>query len=63
MEEYLIVSCNFNCRVDVIASGQHISGLVDQLDEDGRVMIGGNWYPISELMRSTPPRQIGGQYK
>lgn len=49
MEEYLIVSCNFHCPVDVLVSGQRITGHVEQLDEDDRVLIGGKWYPIEEV--------------
>ncbi len=49
MEEYLIVSYNFECPVDVVIAGQHIIGLVEQLDEDDRVMISGKWYPIGEV--------------
>jgi len=48
MEEYLIVSHNFHCPVDVIISGQHITGQVEELDDD-RARIGGAWYPIREM--------------
>lgn len=49
MEEYLIVSHNFGCPVNVIASGQRVTGLVEHIDEDDRVLIGGMWYPIEEV--------------
>jgi len=49
MEEYLIVSCNFHCLVDVIIAGHHVTGLVEQLDEDDRVLIAGQWYSIGEV--------------
>ncbi len=49
MEELLIVSHNFNCHVDVIIAGKRIIGLVEQLDEDDRVLISGKWYPIEEV--------------
>jgi len=49
VEELLIVSHNFNCHVDVIIAGKRIIGLVEQLDEDDRVLISGKWYPIEEV--------------
>lgn len=49
MLEYLIVSFNFQRPVRVIVSGRRIRGLVEQLDEDDRVLIAGQWYPIEEV--------------
>lgn len=43
------MSFNFECPVYVIAAGQRVTGLVEQLDEDDRVLISGNWYPIGEI--------------
>jgi len=60
LEEYLIVSCNFHFPVDVIISGQHISGHVEQLDEDDRVLIAGKWYPIAAIKRPSQSEEIGG---
>lgn len=60
LEKYLVVSCNFHCRVDVVIAGQHITGQVEQLGEDDRVMIGGKWYPIAAIKRPSQTEEIGG---
>lgn len=49
MEEYLIIAHNFKIPVDVILAGRHVTGIVEEIDEDGRVKIKGRWYPMVRL--------------
>jgi len=53
LEEFLIVSHNFQCPVEVVVEGRHISGLVEQLDEEN-VLIAGQWYLIEEVHYASP---------
>jgi len=49
VEEYLIIAHNFKVPVDVILSGRHVIGMVEKIDEYGRVKIKGRWYPMDRL--------------
>jgi len=48
VEEYLIISHNFHCPVDIIVGNRHVEGQVDDIEDD-RAMIAGQWYPIKEI--------------
>lgn len=55
MEELLTLSCNFSEPIGLIVGDQHITGIVEEIDDD-RVRLAGAWYPLKEVRQWTTRR-------
>ncbi|MFC5468396.1 hypothetical protein ACFPPD_06665 [Cohnella suwonensis] len=50
VEEYVMISHNFKLLIGVIINDRTVTGMVEQIDEDDRFLLSGEWYRLQDIV-------------